>query len=310
MTGPDTRPFARQRRGLLLAAAAVVDDMTTKEYQVGASKQLWNDASTSKRLRELAGSNYAPDGPVGGTGVRLRLNNDAQVALLRYLQHIESLDIHAVKVSFGDDGGVTWRERADAMLREFTHVPFAGAEVLSVGVNTGGDIAALLGAGAKHVFGIDMVPELVAFTSALLVLSDADPARWRLLCGDAQWSQIYGAKFDVVYNVGVLYHVENPVSLLRRAFDALRPGGYLALETEIVEEVAGHGNGSAKGRTDDIMFWPLYEPKYVTRGKNWPTWFVMSERAVALMLASVGFTGVTRLPATVAKAAFVARRPE
>jgi 2-polyprenyl-3-methyl-5-hydroxy-6-metoxy-1,4-benzoquinol methylase len=42
-------------------------------------------------------------------------------------------------------------------------------------------------------------------------------------------------EFDVVLHFGTLYHLPNPVLSLRTTFDNLRPGGYLALETQIYD---------------------------------------------------------------------------
>jgi 2-polyprenyl-3-methyl-5-hydroxy-6-metoxy-1,4-benzoquinol methylase len=39
-------------------------------------------------------------------------------------------------------------------------------------------------------------------------------------------------EFDVILHFGTLYHLPNPVLSLRTTFDNLRPGGYLALETQ------------------------------------------------------------------------------
>ncbi len=42
-------------------------------------------------------------------------------------------------------------------------------------------------------------------------------------------------EFDVVLHFGTLYHLPNPVLSLRAAFDNLRLGGYLALETQVYD---------------------------------------------------------------------------
>ena len=42
-------------------------------------------------------------------------------------------------------------------------------------------------------------------------------------------------EFDVVLHFGTLYHLPNPVLSLRTTFDNLRPGGYLALETQVYD---------------------------------------------------------------------------
>lgn len=290
------------RREILGAAAMIVDDMTITDRGPGKWQQLSGYNEMAQHLRDLAGRNHQAVSPYGGKYVGLKLCEPHE-AIMRYLQYLTDADIHYVKVSIGDDGTVTWRERADAMLAEFVDaVPVKDKRVLSVGSNSGGDVAALLAAGAEHVTGLEMIPELVSLTSALMVLGNHEHKRWRMLGGNIETFQT-SEPFDVVYNVGVLYHVENPMLVLRRSFEALRPGGWLCLETEIVKP----HHDAAK---NDILFWPLVEPIYVKRGKNWPTWFIPSEQVLLLMLKCVGFVDVRRLPdVAIAKAAFVARKP-
>src|SRR5437667_183928 len=41
--------------------------------------------------------------------------------------------------------------------------------------------------------------------------------------------------FDVLLHCGTLYHLPNPLLSLQRSFDNLKPGGYLALETQVYD---------------------------------------------------------------------------
>jgi 2-polyprenyl-3-methyl-5-hydroxy-6-metoxy-1,4-benzoquinol methylase len=290
------------RREILGAAAMIVNDMTVTDRGPGHWEQLSGYKEMAEHLRDLATRNHEAVGPYGGKGAGLKLR-EPQEAILSYLQHLSDADIHYVKVSIGDDGTVTWRERADAMLAEFLGaVTVKDKRVLSVGTNSGGDMMALLAAGTEHVTGLEMIPELVSLTSALMVLGDHEHKRWRMLGGNIE-NFTSPEPFDVVYNVGVFYHVENPMLVLRSSFEALRPGGWLCLETEIIKP--HHDAGK-----NNLLFWPLVEPIYVKRGKNWPTWFIPSEEVLLVMLRCVGFVDTRRLPdVTIAKAAFVARKP-
>ena len=42
-------------------------------------------------------------------------------------------------------------------------------------------------------------------------------------------------EFDVVLHFGTLYHLPNPLLSLRQSFENLKPGGYLALETQVYD---------------------------------------------------------------------------
>lgn len=42
-------------------------------------------------------------------------------------------------------------------------------------------------------------------------------------------------EFDVILHFGTLYHLPNPLLSLRQSFENLKPGGYLALETQVYD---------------------------------------------------------------------------
>lgn len=65
--------------------------------------------------------------------------------------------------------------------------------------------------------------------------------------------------FDLVLHFGTLYHLANPLLALEKTFENLRPGGYLAIETQVYEHpddenivyfMNGHNN-------DKTNFWAL-----------------------------------------------------
>lgn len=109
--------------------------------------------------------------------------------------------------------------------------------------------------------------------------------------------------FDVVLHFGTLYHLPNPVLSLRITFDNLRPGGYLALETQVYDYpddpnicyfMHMHNN-------DETNFWAL------------------SSSVLVKCLELVGFqnirelrriTPVDRLGQHMARTILVARKPE
>jgi 2-polyprenyl-3-methyl-5-hydroxy-6-metoxy-1,4-benzoquinol methylase len=109
--------------------------------------------------------------------------------------------------------------------------------------------------------------------------------------------------FNVVLHFGTLYHLPNPVLSLRTTFDNLRPGGYLALETQVYDRSEDpnicyfmhlHNN-------DETNFWAL------------------SSSVLIKCLELVGFqnirelyrvTPVDRLGQHIARIIVVARKPE
>jgi 2-polyprenyl-3-methyl-5-hydroxy-6-metoxy-1,4-benzoquinol methylase len=95
----------------------------------------------------------------------------------------------------------------------------ASTNVLDVGCNAGFFSLDIAGRGAQHVDGIDLRAENIAqarfaaehygFANVDFHVSDVDA-----FSAGAQW--------DVVLNLGVLYHVTNPIELLQRTYELCR----------------------------------------------------------------------------------------
>jgi tRNA (mo5U34)-methyltransferase len=91
--------------------------------------------------------------------------------------------------------------------------------VLDIGCNCGFFSLDIATRGAKHVYGIDLRPENIAQAKFLadyygignvtFAVSDADDLQL-----DQQW--------DIVLNLGVLYHVTNPLQFIRQTYDLCR----------------------------------------------------------------------------------------
>jgi SAM-dependent methyltransferase len=84
------------------------------------------------------------------------------------------------------------------------------------------------------------------------------------------------AAFDVVLHFGTLYHLPNPLLALKTTFDNLKPGGWLALETQTYDHpndrnlcyfIHGHNN-------DPTNFWAI------------------SEHVLTRCMTFIGFTGI------------------
>ena len=143
-----------------------------------------------------------------------------------------------------------------------------GKAVLNVGCWTGGDSLLLSGLGgnvtnleehpiaskaATDMFQLMKINSLVLPNSAF-----EDQPDWR-------------HKYDFIYCSGVIYHVTDPILLLRILFCYLKPGGQIFLETKGYETSASCFSYSG------------------SLEKGW-NWFAPSERAMGRLLADVGFS--------------------
>jgi 2-polyprenyl-3-methyl-5-hydroxy-6-metoxy-1,4-benzoquinol methylase len=113
-------------------------------------------------------------------------------------------------------------------------IPFSdlnGRRLLDIGCNSGYNS---IHAASKHGLsctGIDIVLRHVEVSRFLSQLAEVDA---EFLIDSAETFRRPN-QFDVVLHFGTLYHLPNPVLSLQATFDNLRPGGYLALETQVYD---------------------------------------------------------------------------
>jgi len=143
-----------------------------------------------------------------------------------------------------------------------------GRTVLDVGCWSGGDALVLAGLGAA-VSATEEHPRSAASAVRLMELVNCPVhvRRTSLFQDDPSWRQ----GFDIVYCSGVLYHVTDPLLLLRICFCYLRPGGRLIVETKAETE-----------RQDSVC---QYSGTSVA---GW-NFFAPSRQALARWLADAGF---------------------
>ena len=135
---------------------------------------------------------------------------------------------HGVKRS----GAMTTRHAeisAEAIQAGFLPPVLDGRKVLDVGCWSGGDALLLAGLGAE-VTATEEHPRSAASARRLMELLGCPAAvcETSLFRDDSSWRQM----FDIVYCSGVIYHVTDPLLLLRICFCYLRPGGRLIVETK------------------------------------------------------------------------------
>lgn len=100
-------------------------------------------------------------------------------------------------------------------------------DVLELGCGLGGRAAYIASLGARRVLGVDVNREEVA--SGRRICADHYPELGDRLAFEAvDEEQTWGeGAFDVIVLIDAIEHVMSPVSIVRRAFECLRPGGIL-----------------------------------------------------------------------------------
>jgi SAM-dependent methyltransferase len=104
--------------------------------------------------------------------------------------------------------------------------PYLDGDVAEIGAGTGNVSALLLESGIRHLTAVEPSPEMY-------------PILRRRMEGDGRATVLHGrlgapglefpARFDSIVYFNVLEHVDDDAGELRRAFDALRPGGHLCV---------------------------------------------------------------------------------
>lgn len=115
-----------------------------------------------------------------------------------------------------------------------TAIPFgdiAGGRLLDVGCNAGYNS---IHAALQYRFstaGIDINPRHVEVARFLSHVAGV-PSEFERASAET-FSR--PCEFDVVLHFGTLYHLPNPLLSLQQSFENLKPGGYLALETQVYD---------------------------------------------------------------------------
>ena len=113
-------------------------------------------------------------------------------------------------------------------------IPFPnlrGGRLLDIGCNSGYNSINVAAKYGLSCTGIDISTRHVDVSRFLSSLAQVDA---EFFIGSAE---TFGrsSQFDVVLHFGTLYHLPNPILSLQTTFDNLRPGGYLALETQVYD---------------------------------------------------------------------------
>ena len=138
-----------------------------------------------------------------------------------------------------------------------------GKQVLDVGCWSGGDLLVLAGLGGQ-VTAMEEHPIAARAARRLLDLLGlkASVVETSLYADKQEWA----GRFDYVYCSGVIYHVTDPMLLLRVMFAYLKPGGEVFIETK---GAAGEGSVCSYSGTLE-KGWNWYAPNETALGR----WFV------------------------------------
>ena len=158
---------------------------------------------------------------------------------------------------------------AEAIQFDFLPSNLKKKKILDIGCWSGGDLLILAGMGGE-VTATEEHPRSADSAQHLMKLLNcpADVIGQSIYQDRPEWRQ----SFDIIYCSGVLYHVTDPLLLLRICFCYLRPGGRLIIETKAwtdTQASACHYSGSS------IMGWNFFTP---------------TELALARWFFDVGFT--------------------
>lgn len=112
-----------------------------------------------------------------------------------------------------------WGDRLNARYEaivEANKSVFDGARVLDLASHDGRWSYAALDAGAAHVLGIEVRPELAASAARNMTALGVSPDRYRFEIGDLfERKEVFREPFDVVLCLGFLYHTTRHVELLQ-----------------------------------------------------------------------------------------------
>ena len=164
---------------------------------------------------------------------------------------------------------------------------FANKKVWDIGCWTGGTTL-LLAALARDVFAIEEVKkyaEMTNFLAKSFGLEERVSVKPASIydCNRAEFHD----QFDIIYFPGVIYHLSDPLLALRILFNALKPGGFMLVES------AGINSPEPMCRFDGSLIHNSGQRERMNRG-GW-NWFMPSPSALQRMMREAGFDEIQTL---------------
>ncbi len=159
----------------------------------------------------------------------------------------------------------------------------AGKRVLEIGCNAGfWSIQARL-AGAESVLGIDLSPKNVEQAELILEITGLDRIEYRVL-NAYEVSEASLGRYDIVFFLGMLYHVDKPIEALERLYEVT--GEFAVIDTTLARSDVPDGAPVLLLREDAV-----HDQNFSNRVA-----LVPSKSAVPMMLRHVGFREVFWVP--------------
>ncbi|MCB1326070.1 MAG: tRNA 5-methoxyuridine(34)/uridine 5-oxyacetic acid(34) synthase CmoB [Spirochaetales bacterium] len=178
--------------------------------------------------RSHATGHFRLEGPAVTIGRASELNSAEHEILLEHLQQLRPwrkgpFEIFGHRIDANWKSDIKW-DRVAALIQ----AP-AGATICDVGCNNGYYLFRLAALNVREVVGLDPVPAFQQCYEYLAAFYRPDGHRFVLRGYD--WLHEQPERFDVILLLGVLYHHTDPLSILRAAYGALKPGGQLIVES-------------------------------------------------------------------------------
>ena len=154
-----------------------------------------------------------------------------------------------IKAAEWDTNPMYW-ERSEAVAAEIKkQIPLNGEmTAMEYGAGTG-LLSFLLRDHLKEITLIDSSSEMVRVINDKRDIAGADNMNAVKL--DLETDDYTEGKFDLIYNLMVLHHVDNVENIIRKFHDLLNPGGYLVIADLCSEDGSFHGAGFSGHRGFD-----------------------------------------------------------
>jgi len=165
-------------------------------------------------------------------------------------------------------------QKVDIVSKAIPFEALRGGALLDIGCNSGHNAVHAAAHLGLRVTGLDVSPRHMAVSKLLAEMAGVQD-RCEFLLADAETFLRPGA-YDVVLHFGTLYHLPNPLLALKTSCGNLKPGGWLALETQTYDN------------PDDPNLCSFIHMSNNDKSNFW----AISEHVLARYMTFIGFTDI------------------